>query len=93
MRMGAVIRIPGPLRRITDNQDKITVEGGTLAATIDTLERQFPGIQDRLLDESGNLRHFVNVYVNGEDVQFLDNLQTEIKDGDEVSIVPAVAGG
>ena len=93
MRMGAVIRIPGPLRRITDNQDKVTVEDGSLAATIETLESRFPGIQDRLLDENGNLRHFVNIYVNGEDVQFLDNLETVIKDGDEVSIVPAVAGG
>ncbi|MQG73820.1 MAG: MoaD/ThiS family protein [SAR202 cluster bacterium] len=91
--MGAVIRIPGPLRRITDNQDKVTVEDGSLAATIETLESRFPGIQDRLLDENGNLRHFVNIYVNGEDVQFLDNLETVIKDGDEVSIVPAVAGG
>ena len=91
--MGAVIRIPGPLRRITDNQAKVTVEGGSLAATIEILESRFPGIQDRLLDESGNLRHFVNIYVNGEDVQFLDNLETVIKDGDEVSIVPAVAGG
>ena len=91
--MGAVIRIPGPLRRITDNQDKVTVEAGSLAATIETLESRFPGIQDRLLDENGNLRHFVNIYVNGEDVQFLDNLETVIKDGDEVSIVPAVAGG
>ena len=91
--MGAVIRSPGPLRRITDNQDKVTVEDGSLAATIETLESRFPGIQDRLLDENGNLRHFVNIYVNGEDVQFLDNLETVIKDGDEVSIVPAVAGG
>lgn len=91
--MGAVIRIPGPLRRITDNQDKVTVEDGSLAATIETLESRFPGIRDRLLDENGNLRHFVNIYVNGEDVQFLDNLETVIKDGDEVSIVPAVAGG
>ena len=80
--MGAVIRIPGPLRRITDNQDKVTVEDGSLAATIETLESRFPGIQDRLLDENGNLRHFVNIYVNGEDVQFLDNLETVIKDGE-----------
>ena len=74
-------------------KDKVTVEDGSLAATIETLESRFPGIQDRLLDENGNLRHFVNIYVNGEDVQFLDNLETVIKDGDEVSIVPAVAGG
>ena len=70
-----------------------SMSGLTLAQAIDELEGQFPGISDRLLDDGGELRHFVNVYVNGEDVQFLDGLQTAIKGGDEVSIVPAVAGG
>lgn len=91
--MGAVVRIPGPLRRITQNRDRVEVESDTLAQAIGELEGQFPGISDRLLDAGGELRHFVNVYVNGEDVQFLDGLQTAIKGGDEVSIVPAVAGG
>ena len=91
--MGAVVRIPGPLRRITQNRDRVEVESDTLAQAIAELEGQFPGISDRLLDDGGELRHFVNVYVNGEDVQFLDGLQTAIKGGDEVSIVPAVAGG
>ena len=91
--MGAVVRIPGPLRRITQNKDRVEVESDTLAQAIAELEGQFPGISDRLLDDGGELRHFVNVYVNGEDVQFLDGLQTAIKGGDEVSIVPAVAGG
>lgn len=91
--MGAVVRIPGPLRRITQNRDRVEVESSTLAQAIDELEGQFPGISGRLLDDGGELRHFVNVYVNGEDVQFLDGLQTAIKGGDEVSIVPAVAGG
>ena len=91
--MGAVVRIPGPLRRITQNKDRVEVESDTLAQAIAELEGHFPGISDRLLDDGGELRHFVNVYVNGEDVQFLDGLQTAIKGGDEVSIVPAVAGG
>ena len=91
--MGAVVRTPGPLRRITQNRDRVEVESDTLAQAIDELEGQFPGISDRLLDDGGELRHFVNVYVNGEDVQFLDGLQTAIKGGDEESIVPAVAGG
>ena len=91
--MGAIVRIPSPLRQITGGQDKVEVEGSTLTDAVAELERQFPGIRERLLDESGELRHFVNIYVNGEDVQFLQGLETEVKTGDEVSIVPAVAGG
>ena len=91
--MGAIVRIPSPLRQITGGQDKVEVEGSTLTDAVAELERQFPGIRERLLDESGELRHFVNIYVNGEDVQFLQGLETEVKAGDEVSIVPAVAGG
>lgn len=67
--------------------------GGTLIAVIEGLEAQFPGLKERILDESGDLRRFVNVYVNGEDVRFQQGVQTELKAGDEVSIVPAVAGG
>jgi molybdopterin synthase sulfur carrier subunit len=88
-----MVRIPAPLRRITGNQDKVDVEGETLSAVLAELETRFPGIRERILDENGTLRHFVNVYVNGEDVQFLQGLETAIKTGDEVSIVPAVAGG
>ena len=88
-----MVRIPAPLRRITGNQDKVDVAGETLSAVLAELETRFPGIRERILDESGTLRHFVNVYVNGEDVQFLQGLETAIKTGDEVSIVPAVAGG
>ena len=88
-----MVRIPAPLRRITGNQDKVEVAGETLSAVLAELETRFPGIRERILDESGTLRHFVNVYVNGEDVQFLQGLETAIKTGDEVSIVPAVAGG
>ncbi len=91
--MGVMIRIPSPLRRITGGQDRVEVEGSTLSETINGLEDQFPGIKERLLDEAGELKHFVNVYVNGEDVQFLQGLNTPINSTDEVSIVPAVAGG
>ena len=91
--MSVVVRIPTPLRRVTNGQEKATVEGDTLTQIIDSLETQYPGIRERLCDETGDLRHFVNIYVNGEDVRFLEGLGTGIKTGDEVSIVPAVAGG
>ena len=91
--MSVVVRIPTPLRAVTNGQDKASVEGETLTQVIDSLESQYTGIRERLCDESGNLRHFVNIYVNGEDVRFLEGLGTAISSGDEVSIVPAVAGG
>jgi molybdopterin synthase sulfur carrier subunit len=91
--MAITVRIPTPLRRVTDGQDKVDTEGATLAQIIDSMESQYPGIKERLCDEDGNLRNFVNVYVNGEDVRFLDGVDSETGDGDEISIVPAVAGG
>jgi len=91
--MSVIVRIPTPLRAVTNGQDKASVEGETLTQVIDNLESQYTGIRERLCDESGNLRHFVNIYVNGEDVRFLEGLGTAISSGDEVSIVPAVAGG
>jgi molybdopterin synthase sulfur carrier subunit len=91
--MSVNIRIPSPLRGLTNNQDIVSGEAGTLGVAIDALESAFPGIKDRICDETGEIRRFVNVYVNGEDVRFLDGLGTELKQGDEVSIVPAVAGG
>ena len=91
--MGVMVRIPTPLRRLTQGQDKVTVEGDDLDQVVGALEGRFPGIKERLCDETGELRNFVNVYVNGEDVRFLDGLKTETKAGDEVSVVPAVAGG
>ncbi len=91
--MAVTVLIPQPLRPLTDGQ--ATVEGitGALAACIEDLETRFPGVRERMLDEEGELRRFVNVYINGEDVRFEDGLATAINDGDEVSIVPAVAGG
>lgn len=91
--MSATVRIPGPLRKITNGVEKADVEGADLAACIGELESKFPGIQDRMLDEAGELRYFVNVYLNGEDVRFLEGLSTAVSSGDELSIVPAVAGG
>ena len=91
--MSVMVRIPTPLRRITSGQDKVSVDGEDLSAVIASLEAQFPGIRERICDETGELRNFVNVYVNGEDVRFEDGLSTATKSGDEISIVPAVAGG
>ena len=91
--MSVEVRIPTPLRRVTNGQEKASVEEGNLIEIIDALESKHPGIKERMCDDDGALRHFVNIYVNGEDVRFLDGLKTEIKSGDEVSIVPAVAGG
>ena len=91
--MSATVRIPGPLRKITNGVEKADVEGADLATCIGELESRFPGIQDRMLDEAGELRYFVNVYLNGEDVRFLEGLNTAVNSGDELSIVPAVAGG
>ena len=91
--MSVTVRIPTPLRRVTNGQDKASVDAGTLDEVIGSLESQFPGVKARLCDDSGEIRNFVNIYVNGEDVRFLHGLSTATKAGDEISIVPAVAGG
>ncbi len=91
--MSVTVRIPGPLRRITNGADKVEIESDTLKGLIGELEEAYPGMQERLLDENGDLRYFVNLYLNNEDTRFLQGLDTGIKPGDEVSIVPAVAGG
>ncbi len=91
--MAITVRIPTPLRRVTDGQDKVNTEGATVREIIDSMESQFPGIKERLCDENGDLRNFVNVFVNGEDVRFLEGIDSATGEGDEISIVPAVAGG
>ena len=91
--MSVIVRIPTALRKITADQDSVSADGGDLAECIDSLEASYPGLKERLCDESGEIRRFVNIYVNGEDVRFLQGLATPLKDGAEVSIVPAVAGG
>ena len=91
--MSIMVRIPTPLRRVTNGQDKVQVNGDSVGAIIGDLDNQFPGLKERLCDEQGELRNFVNIYVNGEDVRFLDGINSATAEGDEISIVPAVAGG
>ena len=90
--MSTIVRIPTPLRTLTGGQDEVSAEGATVLDVIDDLERNFPGLKDRLVDEKG-VRRFVNVYVGDEDIRFLDGLRTALKAGDAISIVPAIAGG
>ena len=91
--MSATVKIPTQLRTLTDGADEVKAEGGTLSAVIEDLERRHPGLRERLVDDSGQLRRFVNVYLDDEDVRFLQGLSTELPDGAKVSIIPAVAGG
>ena len=91
--MPVLVRIPTPLRALTKGSAEVQVAGQTVGDLVDSLEGQFPGMRERLVDETGELRRFINVYVNEEDIRFLDGDKTSIKDGDEVSIVPALAGG
>ena len=86
------VHIPAPMRQHTENQAVVEAAGGSVQAVLETLGQKFPGISGRLFD-NGQLRRFVNIYLNDEDIRYLDNLQTAVKDGDEVSIIPAVAGG
>ena len=91
--MPTKVRIPTPLRKLTNNEELIEVKAGTVGDAIAELQSRFPGIQERLIDDSGEVRRFVNVYVNEEDIRFLQNQKTPINDGDEISIIPAIAGG
>lgn len=91
--MAIKVLIPTPLQKFTKNQASLECEGGSIVDLMETLEREFPGIKARLCDDKGELRRFINFYVNSEDIRFLDGKETALKDGDEVSIVPAVAGG
>ncbi len=91
--MSVLVRIPTPLRRMTNGQAKVELEPVNLSEMVDQLEIAYPGFRARLVDDNGELRYFVNIYINGEDVRFLQGLNTSTKSGDEISIVPAVAGG
>ena len=88
----ATVRIPTPLRTLTGGEDQVQAAGDTVKDVIETLEKNHPGIRERLLDDKG-VRRFVNIYVGEEDVRFLDGLKTALKAGDQISIVPAIAGG
>ncbi|NGZ09479.1 MAG: MoaD/ThiS family protein [Nitrospira sp. LK70] len=87
------VRIPTPLRPLTKGQGEVETNAGSVVEMIEVLNSTHPGIKDRLCDETGELRRFVNIYVNEEDIRFLKGKDTSLKDGDEVSIVPAIAGG
>ena len=91
--MSVSVRIPTILRTYTDGVSEVTAEGDTLAAVLDDLDATYSGIKGRILDEAGNLRRFVNVYVGNDDVRFLDDLATATPDGTQISVIPAVAGG
>ena len=87
------VRIPTPLRKLTLNQEIVEAEGATIREVIDSLESNYPGLKERICDDQDRIRRFVNIFLNDEDIRFLKNLETPVKEGDEVSIVPAIAGG
>jgi len=91
--MSVRVRIPTPLRRYTGGSEEVSIDGATVGVVIDQMEAKFAGIKERLCDEQGRVRRFVNIYINGDDIRFLSGTDTALKDGDEVSIVPAIAGG
>ena len=91
--MPVQIRIPTPLRKLTHDEEVVETSAETISDAITDLESRYPGLQERLLDGDGQVRRFVNVYVNEEDIRFLQEKETPLKDGDEVSIIPAIAGG
>ncbi len=90
--MAVKVRIPTPLQRLTQGKEEVTSEPGTIISIVNNLDGQFPGIAERI-SENGKIRRFVNIYLNEEDIRFLNAEETVVKDGDEVSIVPAIAGG
>jgi len=90
--MAVKVRIPTPLQKLTDGKDEVEGEPGTIISLINDLEKRFPGIGQRI-SEGGRIRRFINIYLNDEDIRFLKNEETEVKDGDEISIIPAIAGG
>lgn len=91
--MSVRVRVPTPLRKFTQGSDEVDANGATVSAMFDDLEQNHPGIKERIMDDAGKVRRFVNVYVNGDDIRFLNNVDTALKDGDNISIVPAIAGG
>ena len=91
--MAVLVRIPTPLRAVTKGSAEVQATAETVGGLIDDLERQFPGLRERLVEEGGAIRRFINIYVNQEDIRFLQGAKTSLKQGDEVSIVPAIAGG
>ncbi|HHT9118039.1 MAG TPA: MoaD/ThiS family protein [Candidatus Hypogeohydataceae bacterium YC38] len=91
--MPITVRIPTPLRSLTGNKEEIEAAGKSIKEIINNMESRYPGIKNRLCDEKGQLRRFINFYLNDEDIRFLQNQDTPVKEGDQISIVPAIAGG
>lgn len=91
--MAVLVRIPTPLRSLTKGVAEVQADAATVTDLIEVLERQFPGLKERLVEDGGELRRFINIYINQEDIRFLQGATTTLKQGDEVSIVPAIAGG
>ncbi|MDP1853397.1 MAG: MoaD/ThiS family protein [Candidatus Omnitrophota bacterium] len=91
--MSIKVRIPAPLQKLTQNKVEVEVEAGNINELVDDLEKRFPGVKARICDENGKIRRFINFYVNNEDIRFLKGYDTELKNNDEVSIIPAIAGG
>ena len=91
--MSVKVRIPSPLLKLTNNQSEVSAEGGTISDILNNLESQFSGIKERICEESGAPRRFINIYLNEEDIRFLEGENTPVKNGDDISIIPAIAGG
>ena len=91
--MATTVRIPAPLRKLTKDQAVVEVQGQTIDEVLSNLEKNYPGIKDRICDETGQIRRFVNIFVNGEDIRFKEGPKTKVSEGSEVSIIPAIAGG
>lgn len=91
--MPITVRIPTPLRKLTNGKGELQVAAKNIGELIENLEKEYPGIKSRLCDESGNIRRFINIFINEEDIRFKENLKTSLKDGDDISVVPAIAGG
>jgi len=91
--MAIKVRIPAPLQKLTKDKGLVESEGKTIKELVENLDKLYPGVRERLYDDGGKIRRFINIYVNEEDVRFLQMDQTPLKDGDEVSIIPAIAGG
>lgn len=91
--MPITVRVPTPLQKLTENQEEVKAHGRNVKELIEDLEKRFPGFKEKLCDESGKIRRFINIYINEEDIRFLKQDESSLKDGDEVSIIPAIAGG
>jgi len=91
--MAVTIRIPTPLRKFTEGKSEVDVEGGTIREVFDNVESSHGGLKEKIFDDAGETRRFINIFVNGDDVRHAEGLDTPVKDGDEVSVVPAIAGG